>query len=92
MIDTVQAVLLFVIILLAVLFVVLGIQVFFILGELRKTLTKTNKILDEVDELTQNVSEPISFISGLLFSSKTFATIANFIRRGTRERDKRGHE
>lgn len=92
MIDTVQAVLLFVIILLAVLFVILGIQVFLILGELRKTLTKTNKILDEVEQLTESVSEPVSFISGLLFSSKTFATIANFIRRGSRERDKHEHE
>lgn len=85
MIDTVQAVLLFVIALLAILFVILGIQVFFILGELRKTLVKTNKILDEIDSLTQSVSEPVSFISGLLFSSKTFATIANFIRRRSKE-------
>ena len=82
MIDTVQIVLLFVIVLLAVLFVVLGIQVFFILRELRTTLTKTNKILDEIDQLTESVSEPVSFISGILFSSKTFATIANFLRKG----------
>lgn len=90
MIDTVQAVLLFVIVLLAVLFVVLGVQVFLILGELRKTLTKTNKILDEVEQLTESVSEPINFISGLLFSSKTFATIANFIRRGSRDKERHG--
>ncbi|MFI5265604.1 MAG: hypothetical protein ACHQT7_02570, partial [Candidatus Levyibacteriota bacterium] len=70
MIDTVQIVLLSVIILFAVLFVVLGIQVFFIFRELRKTLYKTNKILDEVDSLAENVSEPISFIAGFLFSSK----------------------
>lgn len=87
MIDTVQAVLLFVILLLAVLFVVLGIQVFFILKELRTTLSKTNKILDEIEELTESVSEPVSFISGLLFSSKTFASIVNFLRR-TREKEK----
>ncbi len=87
MIDTVQAVLLFVIILLAVLFVVLGIQVFFILKELRTTLSKTNKILDEVEALAGSVSEPLSFISGLLFSSKAFAAIANFLRRG-REKEK----
>ncbi|MBP6913289.1 MAG: hypothetical protein KBC00_01620 [Candidatus Levybacteria bacterium] len=81
MIDTVQLVLLFVIVLLAVLFVILGIQVFLILRELRTTLVKTNKILDDVDSLTESVSEPLSFISGLLFSSKTFATIASFMRR-----------
>lgn len=81
-IDTVQLVLLIVIIILAVIFVVLGIQVFFILKELKITLSKTNKILDEVESLTESVSEPVSFISGLLFSSKTFASIVNFIRKG----------
>lgn len=81
MIDTVQAVLLFVIILLAVLFVVLGIQVFFILRELRTTLKKTNKILDEVEELTETVSEPISFITGFFFSSKTLAILAKLFKR-----------
>ena len=81
MIDTVQIVLISVIILLAVLFIVLGIQVFFILRELQKTLFKTNKILDEVDTLAVNVSEPISFISGLLFSSKTLAIIGKFLKR-----------
>lgn len=81
-IDSVQLVLLIVIIILAVIFVVLGIQVFFILKELKNTLAKTNKILDEVESLTESISEPVSFISGLLFSSKTFASIINFIRKG----------
>lgn len=79
MIDPVQAVLLFVIVLLAVLFVVLGVQVYLILKELRMTVVKTNKILDDVDTLTESISEPVSFVSGLLFSSKTFAIIAKFL-------------
>lgn len=79
MIDPVQAVLLFVIVLLAILFVILGIQVFLILKELRQTVVKTNKILDDVDTLTESISEPVSFLSGLLFSSKTFAVIAKFL-------------
>lgn len=85
MIDTVQAVLLFVIILLSVLFVVLGIQVFFILRELRITLKKTNKILDEVDQLTESVSEPLSFITGFLFSSKTLGILAKLFKRKEKE-------
>ncbi len=85
MIDTVQAVLLFVIILLSVLFVVLGIQVFFILRELRTTLKKTNKILDEVDQLTESVSEPLSFITGFLFSSKTLGILAKLFKRKEKE-------
>lgn len=85
MIDIVQIVLLSVIVLLAVLFVILGIQVFFILRDLRITVQKTNKILVEVDQLAENVSEPISFISGLLFSSKTLAIIGKFFKRGKKE-------
>lgn len=87
MIDAVQIVLLSVIIILAVLFVVLGIQVFLILRELKNTVVKTNKILDDVDSLTESVSEPVSFISGLLFSSKTLTTIAKLFNatRKTRE-------
>ncbi len=87
MIDPVQAVLLFVILLLAILFVILGIQVFLILRELRVTLQKTNKILDDVDSLTTSVSEPLSFISGLLFSSKTLTTIAKFFNQAKRAHD-----
>lgn len=71
--------------LLAVLFVVLGVQVFFILRDLQKTVQKTNKILDEVDSLAENISEPVSFISGLLFSSKTLGIIAKFLKRDKKE-------
>lgn len=85
MIDTVQAVLLFVIILLSVLFVVLGIQVFFILRELRTTLKKTNKILDEVDQLAESVSEPLSFVTGFLFSSKMLGILAKLFKRKEKE-------
>lgn len=81
MIDPVQAVLLFVIILLAVLFVILGIQVYFILSEFRTTLKKTNQILDEVEELTEAVSEPITFISGVLFSSKALGIISKLFKK-----------
>lgn len=87
MIDPVQAVLLFVILLLAILFVILGIQVFLILRELRTTVVKTNKILDDVDSLTTSISEPISFVSGLLFSSKTLTTIAKLFNQTRKARD-----
>ncbi|MGE5042436.1 MAG: hypothetical protein ACM3IJ_06080 [Candidatus Levyibacteriota bacterium] len=85
MIDTVQAVLLFVIIILAVLFVVLGVQVFLILKELRITLSKTNKILTEVEDLTEHVAEPLAFITGFLFSSKTLSIIGKLFKRNKKE-------
>jgi len=65
MIDTVQAVLLFVIVLLTILFVVLGIQVYLILKDLRVTLKRTNKILDDVENLTEGVSTQINSLSSM---------------------------
>ena len=75
MIDTVQAVLLFVIVLLTILFVVLGIQVFYILRDFRQTIRKTNVILDDVEGITSGIREPINALSGLLNSASTMSTI-----------------
>jgi Na+/proline symporter len=65
MIDTVQFVLLLVIIILTVLLLVLGIQVFFILKELRQTLGKANKVLDNAESITHNITGPISHFSSI---------------------------
>lgn len=82
MIDPVQAVLLFVILLLSILFVILGVQVFLILKDLRVTIKKTNYILDEVHEITENISEPMNFIHSLLSSSGIVSIIAKFFNSG----------
>lgn len=71
MIDTVQAILLFVIILLTVLLFVLGIQVFFILKEFKKTVEKTNRIIETAESLTEAVVEPVSLISSIVLGLKT---------------------
>ena len=47
MIDPAQTALFLVIIVLTILLLGLGIQVFFILRELRKTVDKANKVLDD---------------------------------------------
>lgn len=88
MIDPAQAILFLVIIILTFLLVLLGIQVFFILKELRKTLEKANKILDTADTITENVSKPISSISSLMMGLKTGATIAKIINGGKKHNDK----
>jgi hypothetical protein len=76
MIDPAQTALFIVIIVLTVLLVVLGIQVFFILRELRKTITKINKVLDYTESITESVSKPIASLSTLAMGLKTGATIA----------------
>jgi len=76
MIDTVQAVLLFVIVLLSILFVVLGVQVYFLLKDLRETLKRTNKILDDVEVITTGIAEPVSSLSSFLSSGSAIGAAA----------------
>ncbi|OGH03000.1 MAG: hypothetical protein A2798_01050 [Candidatus Levybacteria bacterium RIFCSPHIGHO2_01_FULL_37_17] len=74
--DSAQLILFLVIIILTILLVVLGIQVFFILRELRKTVDKANKILEDAGEITETVKKPVSSLSTLAMGLKTGATIA----------------
>lgn len=65
MIDSVQLILFIVIVVLTVLLVVLGFQVYFILKELRRTLQKANKVLDDTGTITEGISKPLSSLSSL---------------------------
>lgn len=85
-IDTAEAVLLFVLLILTILLIVLGIQVFFILREFRKTVHKANKVLDETNIITKSVSGPISHLSSLGKAS-TLLTAVKVVR-GIIEKDK----
>ena len=73
MIDTVQAVLLIVIVLLTFLLFVLGVQVYFILKELRATISKANRVIDNTEMITESVSEPMSFLSGIVMGTKAIS-------------------
>lgn len=76
MLDTVQLVLLFVIIIVSILLVVLGVQVFFVLKEIRKTITKANSILTDAHRITESVSVPISSLSSLASGLKAGSIVA----------------
>lgn len=65
MLDPVQIILLIVIVVLTSLLVVLGIQVFAILKDLRITVKKVNNILDHAEAITQDIEGPLSALSSL---------------------------
>lgn len=88
MTDPAQLVLFLVILILTALLVVLGIQVFFILRELRKTIDKVNKVLDDTSLITESVSKPLSSLSTLAMGLKTGATIAKIFQ-GSKKHDKK---
>src|SRR5574342_365127 len=82
MIDAVQLILLSVIITLTVLLVILGVQVFYILRDLRKTVKKTNKILENAEGITEGIQGPITAISSFVLGTKatSIASLLGFIK------------
>lgn len=94
MIDSVQLVLLLVIIILTILLVILGVQVFLILTDLRKTIRKANRVLDNASHITSSVSGPIATVSSLVggLKSGSLLTVARVARNLlTRESDESSH-
>lgn len=84
MLDPAQATLLLVIIVLTIFLLILGIQVFFILRELRQTISKANKVLDNTNFITEKVSGPISTISSWAVGIKTGTSLINLLKRNTK--------
>lgn len=82
MIDPVQITLLLVIVVLTVLLVVLGIQVYFILKELRGTVRRANRVLDNANSITENIEGPLAALSSLALGVKagSFVTAVKFIK------------
>ena len=64
--DPIQLTIIAVTITLTVLLVVLGVQVYLILKEIRLSLQKTNKMLDDAGAVTGTVSEGITSMSGFI--------------------------
>lgn len=79
MVDIIQIVLISVIVLLALILIILGVQVFFVLKDLRKTINKSNKVLDNIDLITDSISKPAASISDFFGGSSTLTTILKII-------------
>jgi hypothetical protein len=69
--DPIQLTIIGVSITLTILLVVLGIQVLYILQEVRLTVHKTNKMLDDTGKITETVSEGVTSMSGFMNGIKT---------------------
>jgi hypothetical protein len=80
--DPIQFVLLAVIVILTLLLIILGIQVFFILTEVRRTVSKTNNILENAESITETVKTPLAAISSLAlcFKASSLVNVAKFMK------------
>ena len=79
--DIAQIALFIIIVILAILLIALGVQVFFILREFKKTVNKANKVLDNTNVITESVSAPLSSLSGLASGLKTVTPFLNFFKK-----------
>lgn len=79
--DPVQAVIIFISLTLLVLIVVLGVQVFYILKEMRTSLQKINKMLDDTGKMTGAVSHTVEGMSGLVSGVKAGLSLVSGLRK-----------
>lgn len=66
MMEPAQILLTVVVVVLTIILVAIGIQVYFILKEVRQSVRKMNNILDDAGEISHSVAKPISSLSGSL--------------------------
>lgn len=79
--DLTQAVLLSVIIVLTIFLAIIGIQAFFVLKDLRKTLNKLNRLVDDTDSIVEQVKKPVESAGHIFTAVAAGAGIANIVKR-----------
>lgn len=68
--DPVQYTIIVISIVLTILMVFVGVQVFYILAEVRRSVQKMNKMLDDAGKMTGSVSHTVEGMSGLVSGMK----------------------
>lgn len=84
--DITQITLLSVIVVLTIFLVVIGFQVFFLIRDLRKTLSRTNRLLDDADGLVTSVKKPIEGAGNIFGALTAGAGIAHLLKRIERKK------
>jgi hypothetical protein len=80
-IDSAQLLLIGVVTALTTLLVIIGVQVVYILRELREAVRKINKILDDAGLVSESVAKPIAGVSGFLTGIKSGANLIKLLER-----------
>ncbi|MGB9706791.1 MAG: hypothetical protein ACPLXP_01820 [Microgenomates group bacterium] len=90
MIDSAQLLLIVVVTILTILLTAVGIQGFFILKEVRRSVEKMNKILDDAGTISESVAKPISSLSSSLSGLSGIAGLLGWlITKTKREKEKK---
>lgn len=87
--DAIQAILFSIIIVLTIFLVIVGLQAFFALKDLRKTLKKANKLMSDVDDIVAQIKKPIETAGNVFTAVTAGAGIAHIIKKLTGEKHER---
>lgn len=85
--DPTQVVIIAISIVLTSLFIALGVQVWFILKEIRISIQKVNKMLDDAGRVSGAVGEGFSNVSGLMSGIKTGLNLVTSLHKKGNEND-----
>jgi hypothetical protein len=91
MFDPAQILLFIIIIVLTIFLVVLGIQVSLILKDLRVTIRKANKVLDDTGEITEAVKVPITGLSSAVTGFKAGSSLLGIFNRVSSQKKEEKH-
>ena len=84
-----QLILVLVIVLLASVLTVIGVEVFFILKEFRLSVRKINKILDDSGMISESVAKPIQSFSGFVMGLKSGVNFMKLFSKFTQDEEKK---
>lgn len=76
--DTTQLLLTIVVTVLTILLSIIGIQIAFILAEMRKSIEKINKMLDDGGLVTGSIGKSVSSMGGLVEGIKSGLSVVSF--------------
>ncbi len=79
--DTTQVILIAIVIVLAILLVAIGVQAFFVLRDLRKSLVRANMVFDEVEDIVERIKSPIETLGSVATGLTTGVGIAHFLKK-----------
>ena len=85
--EPVQIVIIAISVLLTTLFIALGVQVWFILKEMRGTIQRMNKMLDDAGRVTGAVGDGVTNMTGLVNGIKAGLSIATSFRKKGDDRE-----
>lgn len=89
--DFLQIALIFLILLLSIFLGITGLQVFFILRDLKKALDHLNKLLKTGEDIAEDIEKPVGAVSNAMTASVNSGVIAlsNLIKKQTKQKPKR---